>query len=123
MPAPLRPRPFLTLLATSLVGLTSCEPPVVNESQLTQPADRPSFEPEGKPGMPVPPQDWAAWAQWVDRQHPVGDEAGHGPDVGSDEWAGALDRQLGISSGGEGPDLKSPEWRAAVEQKLASGSS
>ena len=30
---------------------------------------------------------WAEWAQWVEEQHSVGDDQGHEPDIGSDEWA------------------------------------
>lgn len=64
-----------------------------------------------------PPAEWNAWARWAAAQHPVGDEQGHGPDTGSDEWAAALARQLGIADD-DAPDFKSAEWRAAVEKKL-----
>ena len=68
--------------------------------------------------MAPAPSEWNAWAAWVEHQRPVGDGQGHGPDVGSDEWAMAIDRNLGISADGHGPDLKSDEWRMAVETKL-----
>ena len=49
----------------------------------------------------------------------VGDAQGHGPDVGSEEWARALQWKLGIvDADGHGPDLGSAEWRAAVEEKI-----
>ena len=65
------------------------------------------------------PKDWAAWAKWAEKLHPVTDAEGHGPDTGSDEWANALAKRLGvIDPAGHGPDLKSDEWRAAVEKKL-----
>jgi len=65
------------------------------------------------------PKDWAAWAKWAEKLHPVTDAEGHGPDIGSDEWANALAKKLGvIDAQGHGPDLKSDEWRMAVEKKL-----
>ncbi len=65
------------------------------------------------------PKDWSAWARWAEKFHPVTDNDGHGPDIGSDEWAMALSRKLNvIDADGHGPDLKSGEWRAAVERKL-----
>lgn len=70
-------------------------------------------------GDPAAPKDWQAWAEWAEKLHPVTDEQGHGPDIGSDEWASALGKRLGvIDADGHGPDPKSDEWRAAVESKL-----
>ena len=66
-----------------------------------------------------PPTDWMTWSVWVEARYPVGDADGHGPDIGSDEWASALQRKLGIvDAEGHGPDIGSPEWRNAVEEKL-----
>jgi len=49
----------------------------------------------------------------------VGDAQGRGLDVGSEEWARALQWKLGIvDADGHGPDLGSAEWRAAVEEKI-----
>ena len=49
----------------------------------------------------------------------VGDAQGRGSDVGSEEWARALQWKLGIvDADGHGPDLGSAEWRAAVEEKI-----
>jgi hypothetical protein len=65
------------------------------------------------------PKDWAAWAKWAEKLHRVTDAEGHGPDIGSDEWANALAKKLGVTDAqGHGPDIKSDEWRAAVEKKL-----
>jgi hypothetical protein len=50
----------------------------------------------------------------------VGDAEGHGPDIGSDEWARALQQKLGIvDAEGHGPDIGSAEWRNAVEKKIS----
>lgn len=65
------------------------------------------------------PKEWAAWARWAEKLHPVTDKDGHGPDIGGDEWAMALSRRLSvIDADSHGPDIRSDEWRAAVEKKL-----
>jgi hypothetical protein len=65
------------------------------------------------------PKQWEAWAKWAEKLHPITDAQGHGPDIGSDEWANAMAKRLGvIDAQGHGPDPKSVEWRAAVEKKL-----
>ncbi len=65
------------------------------------------------------PKEWAAWAKWAEDQQPVTDAQGHGPDIGSDEWANALTKRLKLmDAAGQGPEIKSIEWRAAVEKKL-----
>jgi len=65
------------------------------------------------------PTEWTAWAKWAAELYDTSDGKGHGPDLGSNEWAGALDRKLGIrDKAGHGPDIKSAEWRHAVERKL-----
>ena len=65
------------------------------------------------------PKDWAAWSQWVEQLHPITDGQGHGPDIGSDEWAGAVTKKFQVMDAqGHGPDPKSDEWRAAVEKKI-----
>ncbi len=92
-----------------LLGLVSCGPVAI----LDEPVQTVSM-------MPAP-EEWNAWANWVEARKPVSDGEGHGPDIGSDEWAMALDRQLAITVGGHGPDLKSSEWRNAVEAKIAAG--
>jgi len=67
-----------------------------------------------------PPQEWMAWAKWADKLHSVSDAQGHGPDIGSEEWSGALDKQLKIhDAAGHGPDIGSAAWRRSVEKKLA----
>jgi hypothetical protein len=67
----------------------------------------------------TPPSDWNAWSIWVEARYPIGDAQGHGPDIGSDEWARALQQKLGIvDDQGHGPDIGSTEWRAAVQTKI-----
>jgi hypothetical protein len=67
----------------------------------------------------APPSDWNTWAVWVEARYPVSDGQGHGPDIGSVEWARALQQKLGIvDAQGRGPNPGSEEWRNAVERKL-----
>ena len=68
----------------------------------------------------APPEDWETWSVWVEARYPVSDAQGHGPDIGSDEWARALQQKLGIvDDQGHGPDIGSAEWRAAVQTKIS----
>ena len=63
--------------------------------------------------------DWKPWSENIERIHPITDANGHGPDIGSDEWANALSKKLGIMDAeGHGPDIKTGEWRKAIEKKL-----
>ncbi len=102
--------------------LTSCHPPI-QEDIKSRPIATKANDPN-KPALPVAtgsvaPKTWNAWALWADGIHAVDDGQGHGPDVGSEEWARALDHQLNISDkSGHGPDLSSSEWRGAVERIL-----
>ena len=59
------------------------------------------------------PAGWKAWSKWAEKLHPLPDTQGHGPEVGSGEWANALSRTLQI-----GGNVGSKEWRKAVEEKL-----
>lgn len=50
----------------------------------------------------------------MDRRLGVTDAAGHGPDLGSEEWMGAVGKKAGIT--GLRPGSK--EWSRAVEAKV-----
>jgi hypothetical protein len=68
----------------------------------------------------APPSDWMTWSVWVEARSPVSDADGHRPDIGSDEWARALQQKLGVvDAQGHGPDIGSAEWRNAVEEKIS----
>ena len=102
---------YLFIIAAAAI-LTSC-------AEVTSPQSPAQQTPAAKPQPSTQaPTSWISWAKWIEKRRHTADEQGHGPDIGSDEWAGSVDRQLGISEGGHGPDLKSPEWRRAVERKL-----
>ena len=68
----------------------------------------------------IAPEPWQDWAGWVQKRHSVGDEHGHGPDVGSMEWAHALHYQLKIADqSGDTLNIGSLGWRRAVEKALS----
>jgi hypothetical protein len=68
----------------------------------------------------LPEDDWMIWAQKIEAQFPVTDAMGHGPDIGSDEWALALQHKLQLFDDDESSlEAGSKEWRAAVEKKLS----
>ncbi len=101
-----RPRDETSLLLMGFLTFFIMLLPRTALASATDPADR-------------PPEAWTAWAKWAEKLHPVTDKQGHGPDIGSDEWSGALDKQLKIrDAAGHGPDVGSDEWRRAVEKKL-----
>lgn len=56
------------------------------------------------------------WFAKVDKQLPVGDGEGHGPDLGSTEWCGAVDYKLFNRSSGLTPCT--PAWNEKVNQQL-----
>jgi hypothetical protein len=67
----------------------------------------------------LPEDDWMFWAQKVEARSPVTDATGHGPDIGSNEWALTLQHKLQLFDGlGTRPAVGSTEWRMAVEKKL-----
>ncbi len=80
-------------------------------------AEKPAVKAEAIPD--VPPEDWQSWARWADARFRVNDGQGHGPDIGSDEWAGAVGKLLNVAGdNGQALELKSEPWKQAVEKKL-----
>jgi len=54
----------------------------------------------------------------IDRKVATRDAAGHGPDIGSDEWMILVGRNLGVyDDQGHGPDAGSEEWQRAIHRK------
>lgn len=97
----------LALLLVSTVALAQSR--AVDATSVSMPG----LPADAEPSRSAAPADWKAWAAWAEKLRPVTDGQGHGPDIGSDEWAGALGKKLGI-----GGVAGSKEWRAAVEKKL-----
>ncbi len=62
----------------------------------------------------IPPPGTPAWNKIIDRRLKITDAAGHGPDLGSAEWMGAVGKKCGIR------DLKpgSDAWFRAVNAKV-----
>ena len=100
----------LALLLVSTVALALAQSRAVDATS----GSMPGLPADAEPSRSAAPADWKAWAAWAEKLRPVTDGQGHGPDIGSDEWAGALGKKLGI-----GGVAGSKEWRAAVEKKLA----
>lgn len=63
----------------------------------------------------IPPHGTPAWNRIVDRRLRITDSAGHGPDLGSNEWMGAVTKKSGIA-----PNLKpgTEAWYRAVDAKV-----
>lgn len=58
----------------------------------------------------------ARWQAAVQAQLAPAD--GHGPDLGSPEWQGAVEQQLGLSGTPQLPERGSPAWCRRVQQQL-----
>ena len=63
----------------------------------------------------IPPHGSPAWNRIVDRRLHITDSAGHGPDLGSEEWMGAVSKKSGIA-----PNLEpgTEAWYRAVDAKV-----
>lgn len=99
-------RRVVLLLAASLAVLSACH----SGSGARPDAD------SGTPPEPCTP----AWNQWVENQLPTGDGAGHGPDVGSDEWQSVVEFRLGVRGKAQVPARGTLAWCNFVQRLLAS---
>jgi len=100
---------FLLLAWAAAAGLTTACSHREPATAATHHAARSHGEPEA-----IPPHGTPAWNQLVDRRLGVTDAAGHGPDLGSEEWMGAVGKKAGIT----GLQPGSKEWSRAVEAKV-----
>lgn len=62
-----------------------------------------------------PPHGTPAWNQLVERRLQITDSAGHGPDLGSAEWMGAVGKKCGLSNS---PKPGTDAWFRAVDAKV-----
>jgi hypothetical protein len=60
----------------------------------------------------------AEWQGAVEAIVQVGDDQGHGPDLGSDEWMNAVNRKVFGEAAGKTMKIGSPEWLAAIGKAL-----
>ena len=51
-----------------------------------------------------------AWFERLEAQYRTGDGAGHGPDIGSDEWKSVIEFKLGIREDPSVPSPDAAEW-------------
>lgn len=75
-----------------------------------------SHNDDAKPQPIVPVKGSIQWYNWVDSKVITGDDAGHGPDIGSAEWCGVIDFKLFNRASGLKPC--SPEWDIKVTDTL-----
>lgn len=65
----------------------------------------------------LPPCNTAEYQQIEQRVNST-DGAGHGPDVGSEEWQSVIEFRLGVRGNPEVPARDSDEWCRFIEQQL-----
>jgi hypothetical protein len=61
-----------------------------------------------------------AWYQTVEDIISIIDNHGHGPDLGSKEWRGAVEFRLGIRDQPEVPSIESDEWCNFIHENYIS---
>ena len=50
------------------------------------------------------------WARLIETLIPTSDSAGHGPDVGNDEWKSVIEFRLGVRGNPDVPSIQTEEW-------------
>ena len=66
------------------------------------------------PNRPPPCSD--LWYPYINGIVVTGDGAGHGPDVGSDEWQSVVEFKLGVRGDADVPDRSSAAWCEFVDE-------
>ncbi|MBU2869866.1 MliC family protein [Colwellia sp. E2M01] len=57
----------------------------------------------------------STWQHNIDQKVITGDGAGHGPDIGSDEWQSVIEFKLGVRGEAKIPDRNSNAWCVYIE--------
>ena len=71
---------------------------------------------------PAPEADCSdEWQQQVESILGTGDGAGHGPDIGSEEWRSVVEFRLGVRGDPDVPARHSSAWCEYVQQKIDEG--
>ena len=71
---------------------------------------------------PVPEADCSdEWQRQVESVLGTGDGAGHGPDIGSEEWRSVVEFRLGVRGDPDVPARHSSAWCEYVQQKIDKG--
>nr|MBV6629140.1 hypothetical protein [Oceanococcus sp. HetDA_MAG_MS8] len=92
------------VLATTLAAVSGCSSGWGDKSDAALAA----------PPEPCTP----AWNQWVEHQLPTGDGAGHGPDLGSEEWQSVVEFRLGVRGQSQVPQRRTPAWCDFVHRRI-----
>ena len=66
------------------------------------------------PNRPSPCSD--PWYPYIDGIVATGDGAGHGPDVGSDEWRSVVEFKLGVRGDSRVPTRSSAAWCEFIDE-------
>jgi hypothetical protein len=56
------------------------------------------------------------WLKQVEQKVLVGDQRGHGPDLGSGEWRSAVEFKLGIRGNPDIPPVTSDQWCSYIDK-------
>lgn len=71
------------------------------------------------PGRPAPCSE--SWYPYIDGLVVTGDGAGHGPDIGSDEWQSVVEFKLEIRGNPEVPSRSSRAWCEFIDELVSKG--
>ena len=74
--------------------------------------------PQQRPAAETAPPCTAAWYQAVESRISSGDDMGHGPDIGSEEWKAVIEFKLGIRGNPDVPNRNSPAWCDFIDDLL-----
>lgn len=58
------------------------------------------------------------WFERLEDQYHTGDGAGHGPDIGSDEWKSVIEFKLGIREDPNVPGPGTAEWCKYIDDYI-----
>ena len=60
----------------------------------------------------------ASWYESVEQAITSGDDMGHGPDIGSEEWKSVIEFKLGVRGNADLPDHASDDWCSYIAELL-----
>ncbi|WP_068545958.1 hypothetical protein [Thalassotalea crassostreae] len=63
-----------------------------------------------------------AWNSYVEDILTSGDDQGHGPDIGSDEWKSVIEFKLDVRGNKEVPSRNSKAWCSYIDNQIKSKS-
>lgn len=76
---------------------------------------------DSQPGPAAPPPCSDAWYRTIAGKVATGDDQGHGPDIGSDEWKSVVEFRLGVRGKPGVPSRDSESWCRYIDQLVSKG--